>query len=452
MKKFNFSFSLLLLAMLVRFLVCFPILFWGAVQGGEVHYNGNALLAMTMVILVGYAGFAMRSLQQKYGQKNVVPVKWNILFYLTGILLSAGTVAGSLLCGFRFFLAVVTVACSYFCFLVGGRCRYRDYGEILYVNILYRGATYQIASMLLLGIFGKKYSLNLPIIVFTVTVILYALVGNQANIDHMMDRRKHSRSFLPKQVRQYNVLLLGIFSGIGCVLLLAKDILTEILGILGIWLGKIGLVLMRFFMMILDFLLFNSSSESSESSDSQIEEKLDGLLESKDSLFSPVWILVILIVLLLIWKHREIFAFLNRCFHKLPIFKRMPAPSEYYEDTVEWLPKEEKEELREKKKGRSRRWKKEFSLYQKMERNIEKFRYGYSLLVRWLVLRGTEIEVSDTTLEILRKGRACLEPLSGEEVTDDYNRLRYGEMEITPEDFEQMDMLLRELSGYRIKG
>ena len=448
--RFNLPFTLHLLAILVRFLMCYPLIFWASVQGGNIHSGVVSLVAFLLSILIGYAGFGFRKWQKYHQLPNTVSVKWNLMFYLLGILLVFLAALFSAFLDSNYFLTGAVVICCTFCFLTGGKYSYLDYGIVLQADVLYIGFGCQIVAIILLEIMRKDYSLSVPIVVFLLAVICYALVENQANIDHMMDRRKHDRSILPKQVRQYNVMLLGVLSGIGCLALFTREILAHIFAVVGALLLKAVFYVLKLFGKLINFLMPLSEQSPIKTPEEQVQ-KFEETLEGTGSAFPVGWILLIIIIVLLIWKHSSILQALNRWFHRLPIFRHMPASNEYYEDVVEWLPSEERVRIKKTHKNTFKNWKKEFLRYVKMEEGSEKFRCGYSLLLRWVSLKGTQLALSDTTLEILEKAKYCLYPLSGDEVTDSYNRLRYGEKNISSKEFQTLDQLLKQLSKDKSK-
>ena len=137
---------------------------------------------------------------------------------------------------------------------------------------------------------------------------------------------------------------------------------------------------------------------------------------------------------------------LGKLLGKNQLVKAFQNGSDYYSDEVSSVREEmDQEKLSESAKLTVRQWKKECRQYFKSADTPEKLKNGYGLLVEWLTLKGVDVCVSDTPKEILQKGERQLKPYSGEELTGDYERIKYHEKSLEQRQLAQMTSVLKQL-------
>ena len=74
-----------------------------------------------------------------------------------------------------------------------------------------------------------------------------------------------------------------------------------------------------------------------------------------------------------------------------------------------------------------KRWKESYKHFLKMEDSEEKLRRGYGLMIGWLKLKGADVNQSDTPLEVSEKVKYQYTQAASDEITDEYNKIRYGD-------------------------
>lgn len=287
---------------------------------------------------------------------------------------------------------------------------------------------------------------------FFLTAALYALVGNQANIDFLMERRKHKMENLPRKIRSYNLrMTLLAVGGLG-VLFLLRDWVTALIIFVRNGIIRAFDAVMRFFLW-LGSLIPDVEAVPEEI---PIQEKVEPELKPG---YDSSWILFLvlgLVVLLLILRYRRrigrfflsvfqgLAAFFRRWLGNRGIFRQDDASGEYV-DEEHFLAQEER--LQEKgARAQRREWLREARRFQKEAPSPAAFRKGYGLLLEGLRLRGAELPLSYTPLEAVQAAQESgLAPSGGEEVTEDYLRLRYRLEELGTEEHQRLRLTLEEL-------
>lgn len=92
-----------------------------------------------------------------------------------------------------------------------------------------------------------------------------------------------------------------------------------------------------------------------------------------------------------------------------------------------------------------KKWKRSIRQYWKQQNTNLKYYKGYGLIRQWLQLKHIEILISDTPFEIYNKADHFKEVIPLDTVTKTYNRIKYGEHQLMPEDFRVLDEVLRQI-------
>ena len=407
------------------------------------------LLLQLAVLLAGWCGFGVSFLLNRTGWPGV----WkNVTAILAGVLAAA-------LCGGIFAFAGVWPAILAAAFCMAGcawaeRLYYRSYDDLLGIVLILAAAAVNLLVLIALWAMTDAYAQFSGGISFCylLTVLIYALVRNQSNIDQLMERRRHKLEHLPKRIRYYNALLLGILCLVILLLFLFRQPLAK--GIA--WAGRELLRLV--FLLIGGILgaigrLFPSSEEEYSAPSSQLPF-LPGTEEGEAASFPAEIVLLLILLLLLFLLRKRILAGLkwlagklSGLLHKSRLLQQDHIQSEYYEDHVQSLSEAERagQEKPETWAELLRQWKRLYRKYWRLSDPGERFSAGYGLLLGWLRLNEVAVSPSDTTLDILQKGEAQFTSFGGSAATEAYNLFLYREDTPDAGQLEQLDAFVRHL-------
>lgn len=269
---------------------------------------------------------------------------------------------------------------------------------------------------------------------FAVMIVLSAALANQTNIDICTKQRDAGKSALPSGLRRYNVLLIvGICAASVGMFLFAKP-LAELLSA-----GAAAVA--RGVLRVLEYLgSCIASAPGDELYPSEIGEALP-TPEEPSRLADPLFALAVVgSAVALFAFRRQIAEFFKTLF--APLFgNRRGGIETPFSD--EFFTSDRKLPLRKSVRKTERGLIRQYRGESVPER---KYRLGYALFL--LKLRGTSLppEASDTTAVHREKGeRAFNTELA--ELTEVYDRVRYGDSAPTPEELSRQERLLDELAA-----
>ncbi|MDD2955415.1 MAG: DUF4129 domain-containing protein [Oscillospiraceae bacterium] len=410
-------------------------------------------LKSLVLLILGLSAFAMELLA---GTKRQ-PLAAVALRVLTAAL----SVAAPLLlflprCGVG--QSILTALCCMAAWTAGTLAGRRPYGQILSPAVFYAGLLCFAAVPALRWAKNVFAPTNYPLAFLAAALFLFgalfAFCRNQANIDYLMQRRRHRLEHLPGQIRVYNLLLTAAVLGAILLGYCFRGPIAQGLGAL----GNMAAAALRLVIAAALFLAELFSGEASGSAPGSGEQAFAELLGDQGEFRDDTWLYYVTAAFLLwiLWlKRREIFAWLRRGWRavaellKKLFAKRLPrlslaGESEYYKDRVETLLPGEKS-AKARRELTARGWKRRCRELCRREGETADLREGYRLMMEWLALRGAAPAPSDTPEEILTGIRA----VSGgdwEQPTESYRRVRYGEMPPAPRDWDTMKESLRQLS------
>ena len=326
----------------------------------------------------------------------------------------------------------------YFC--IGQSAYFYSYNEILSWRTFYISLGLYGGTLLFLYLFvGNPYGTFIFAIFFLCETLLLFLGLNQANIDFMMQRRKHRMDALPQKIRSFNLFLLA---GIALVVVLLF-LLNKPLGTAFISLGSFLLMLLRGLFSLLSR-NFSGDDEGGHISEDPFAGIPDAPVGEDGSsgnwLWTAVTALFVLFLFFLVWYYRhnisEVFRTLyhkiKNFFYRLFFTGRVRSTEDvtdfYSEIDEKVLPEEEFESPYAEPVLSWREWKRQYRQFCTQKDSLETFRNGYRLILYWLQIQGVEIHHSDTTLEICRLSREHSHFFPDLTIhTQHYNQLRYGE-------------------------
>lgn len=267
---------------------------------------------------------------------------------------------------------------------------------------------------------------------FMIELCLAALLINQSGIYDKANRRRETRTMLPKGLSGYNAALVLAVTMLGLFLYLFTD--------------KIVWLLNEFVRLVIKAALFimkgYSEFMATEAVDYNVAEGSGYTPAETNDLWNLVFIIILITVVIVFRK--KIFSYIKELFRRIyGFFSRETEISEAEPEFTDVF--EELDSSRRRNSG-SVSLSRLMKLYRSEADPIKKYRFGYGLLLRQLRICKADIREADTVSVQHEKGRAiCGSELKS--VTDSYDRLRYNDSTVTDEELKQLDELIRSMNG-----
>ncbi len=309
-------------------------------------------------------------------------------------------------------------------YFLGERAAHKHYADIFpaFMFGVYIGVT--LLCYLYYGAMCKS-QLKEPvqtavIIAFMVEMCLAALLINQSGIYDKANRRKETRTMLPKGLSGYNAALVTGATVCGLMLYVFVD---EI-----VWfLNQTVRFFIKFFVI---FMRGDSEFMSIESGESGVG--LSGYTENHNVV---LWYL--LAIILLIFFRKQIFKAIKSIIERfIGFFSRETAVSEAEPEFIDVF-----EQVTGVKRGRDLSYSTLMKQYKKETDPVKKYRLGYAVLLRQMKYCKAKLTASDTVTDQYEKGR----DIFGAElmtITTAYDRLRYDDKAVTSEQLSALDSLI----------
>lgn len=276
---------------------------------------------------------------------------------------------------------------------------------------------------------------------FLLFLVLFALIKNQANIDFMMDRRKHDTAHLPQKIRYYNLALVSA----ALLLLVAAFVFRRPVAAAFRFIAEmVKLFFIKLFLLIIKLYELMPTAEKAPY-ESQVERANNAnYLSAEDGWWPDLYgnagfVVLGIVILAALWCNRRwIKKILSAAYDGMrrllfPSRKEKTESNGAYYDCEETLSREESPSPEPVRLGWFR-WRLACRAYHKMPLSAEKLRLGYQLSLWWLFQKGILIEQEDTTLDILEKSQTALSSSQYRTATRLYNQVRYGEQAPTADD------------------
>lgn len=469
MVKIKFHDVMKALSLLFVFLLCFPVV--TLVTLLLLDTDRTVFWEQLQFTLWGYwgvlSGWILQKIEAKR-QRGLQKIVSAVLVLGMGILPVAG---GILLHRTESSQCMTWMAILAFGgYLLGNRFFFRPYGKLVTMTNLVIGIAGDFACLWLIQLFqvqiftGKPFYFDATPTNFQYTPLLYvvlvwiglfAVLRNQANIDLMMNRRKHRMEDLPKKIRYYNLLLIvGVFVMIVLLFCLRGWIVEGLYWFLRRVRDLIALVLWGIYLF---FRLIAGDGPDVENPESP--KKQPQIATSGGESYAGIFAVILLIVLMgaVIYFRKQIFGWMSerlqrlfgwmrKWFGRSRLFEEFRQGSEYYVDEIESV--RGQETIEQKQAGFTLKdWRKQYKKYSKMENSTDKLQKGYNLLANWLALKGVAICNSDTAQEILRKGEVYLKALPGAPMTEGYQLFKYRDEDVSDQTINQLDEILRKMNA-----
>ncbi|MBS7176881.1 MAG: hypothetical protein KH056_12025, partial [Clostridiales bacterium] len=177
-----------LLSILGFGLLLYPLFFLSIFLFGEINLT-HSLYALVWGLILVFLGFGTSAAVNKLNLKGVFK---NLSAIVLGVSSAALTVF--LFGGYGFVTAILVGMIGAAVFWVSCRLYYREYADILPTMMILAFACINLAAIVVLYSIKEvpDHALDLLAPCFLAVLFIYALVRNQANIDQMMQRRRHN--------------------------------------------------------------------------------------------------------------------------------------------------------------------------------------------------------------------------------------------------------------------
>lgn len=321
-------------------------------------------------------------------------------------------------------------------YFLGGRASRKHYADIFPAFMF---GVYIIVTIICYLFFGamcekevREPVLSAVIIAFMVELCLAALLINQSNIYDKANRRRETRTALPKGLSGYNAgLVLGI-TLIGLFLYLFSD------GIVWLLNGIVKLIIRAALFIMYGYTDFMAT----EAVDSSLQSG-NGYMQFKSHALWDLVLAVVITALIIIFR-KQIFTaiknFLKRIYGFFVKQTELSEPEPEFVDVFEEIGSSRT------RNGGYVTYTGLMKLYKKEADPVKKYRHGYNILLKQLQMCKADIRGADTVTDQHDKGRA----LCGAElktVTDSYDKLRYNDDTVTAEQLAALDTLINQLNS-----
>lgn len=466
MKHIKLGAALHLLAAIFWMSMLFPLLaLAGALGEGTLSLPAALYGEAVFTALAILGALFARLLRSHRVIRGILRPLLTLLFAAAGFLLSPfprfspipvliGHILFALICGVAFVAGTVLYSYPYAELRAGMPIVW-----LLASHVGGAGALWAVSQLETVQYYPRPLSISLAF-----AFVCYALCRNQANIDYNMERRRHRLELLPQKIRLYNFrLMLGILLVV-LILFVLRGQVAAVLRALG-W--GLAVVCAWIFFLLVKLVEFFHKEDTPMMGEEGMADILSPFQDMPYESVSDAWIyvaLVIIIGLLLWWKHREILNLFATLFRRIAGFIRSlftfngfgPAhmgdeESPYYTDAVVSLSPEQAREKQISLRSRAREWKRAYARCQRLpegtpEEREEKLRSGYRLILQYLDIHGC-YEKGDTVHEL--GGRAAALPgMAGyPAAADSYDTVRYGGQLPATGDLLEVQRVLAEMAA-----
>ena len=376
-----------------------------------------------MVFGVGFA-FGRVTIKRK---KLIIPerIAGLLMFFVSFLLLSFTDEIGII------FAAGVSAVLWYF---LGERAAHKHYADIFpaFMFGVYIGVT--LLCYLFYGAMCEK-ELKAPvqtavIVAFMVEMCLAALLINQSGIYDKANRRRETRTMLPKGLSGYNAALVtGITAG-GLVLYVFSDKI--------VWfLNETIRLIIRLFVM-----LMSGNAEFMAIDAGEVNAQSGAYSDAKSYDLWNVVFIIILIILTIVFR-RQIWRAIKGFFSRIyGFFARETELSDAEPEFIDVF-----EQVSDTRRGaRTVSCSALMKQYKNETDPVKKYRLGYAVLLWQMKYCRAKLAPSDTVSEQYEKGRDIF-GAGLLEITCVYDKLRYDNGTVTAEELSGLDDMVKSVSG-----
>lgn len=399
----------------------------------------NDVLAFKNISVLRILGYyiifgAIFTLGYIFGGAVIRRKKLLILERITGIFTFA---AGLILLNFTDEVNIICAVgiSSVLWYFLGERASRKHYADIFpaFMFGVYIGVT--LLSYLFFGAMCEKKVkepvLNVVIIAFMVEICLAALLINQSGIYDKANRRRETRTMLPKGLSGYNAVLVLGFTVLVLALYAFADEIVWVLNELVRLVIRAALFMLRGY----------SEFMATDASDTAISD--GGYLEAEGNDLWNLLFIIILITVIIVFR-KQILQAIKGLLKR--IYGFIFRETELSGDEPEFTDVFEEISVSRRKNSEHIAYSRLMRLYKNEADPMKKYRYGYSILLRQLKSCKADIRGADTVYDQHEKGKELCGALL-KDVTDGYDKLRYNNQQVTAEQLSALDTLIKNLSN-----
>lgn len=296
---------------------------------------------------------------------------------------------------------------------------------------------------------------------FLCFVLIYGMVGNQSNLDDLMNRRKHTMSDLPTKIRQYNMILMGSICGIILLAYIFREPLGVVFGKITAAFLNVGLILGQLLVMLISLPATGNNTDVAPPVEDITPPVLGAPGEESSLPLDQIGLVIFLIiaaaVLILRWRsilewilglgrrlRNAINRFLGKKIKESDKKEQQKVETEFYTDEIQSVEQVRNRAVKEEDLD-AKRAKKLLRAYDKIDDPVKKVRFGYRAILSGVHRKGVEYTKADTGREIGKKlsPAPCTEAFDG--ATGLYEQVRYGEQVPTQPAMEEMAGYMKEV-------
>lgn len=320
-------------------------------------------------------------------------------------------------------------------YFLGERASRKHYADIFpaFMFGVYIGVT--LLSYLFFGAMCadsvREPVLNIVVGAFMFELCFAALLINQSGIYDKANRRKETRTMLPKGLSGYNAALVLGVTAAGLFLYLFKD------GIIWVLNETVRLIIYA----ALFLLKGNAEFMSIESGNSAEIENGYSVPETFDA-WNILFVLGLIAAVIVFRK--KIFSAIKNIFKR--IYGFFARETELSLAEPEFTDVFEEISSSRRKSAENLTYPKLMRLYKNENDLTKKYRLGYRILLKQLKSCKTDIKTADTVSVHHEKGRDLC-GVTFKEVTECYDRLRYNDSYVTDEELLRLDEIIKSLNG-----
>lgn len=422
--------------LLSRILTLFPV--WVTVICFASPYNALPLRCCGLLLLCGVLP-ALVGRFTKIGQKRAIRGIFVCLCAVGCIFATRGGIGN-----------VAAVSLSVITAIFGSLSSQKE-SDRLFDRAMFVGyLTLETVSLILLAVVEISVSMSLAIGLTAYQSVVFLLLCNRYHLLRLVNRRCDGGMAVPTEILRSNRrTVIGIIVGCAVIFLLSKPIIALLQLLLDGGIALIGL-LGKGIISLIHTMGGNAPAAPSDSTEDTTPAPMP--MEGSNPWWSLLYLLIVPMVVLL-W-HFVLRDFLHDLFADLR--QRMGRvqsrshdtqinPHREYEDIETLCEAEETID-----RGALRSWKKACRKWRKMPDSEQKLQEGYRLVLSAPAWGDAQPLPSETPREISQRGEQALPPVTHaqlEQLTEDYQQIRYGGDTLSPRTMQAMAQLLTDVGN-----
>lgn len=437
-------------ALMGRALGVFPILILASKAYSLTYSISEVVVELLVTILVAVIGYLQIELQ------NIIVEKLDNRTWLATItigisyLIEVGIILGWVIGCLKVGIMMQVILSTFYLVIYGASiAAYKKH----YMNIL--GTETAVASTILYIAAMVKCHNDIVGLMYILVMGSNIFLANQYKLETLSESSKGNTPMF-KRIKRDNIKWLGIILICFLVFFPLKKHIARILHwvLIKVIIG-ISYIL-KFFAWLSNLLVPMQTVEGVGADPLPILDDSPSMASTVSNII--FWLMVILTTTFFFYKKRkEILNTIKALIHKLItlmknlyelLFARKQALRDetgYYEDTIEEISPELISKLKRREMMSQRKWVKEVKKYLKQSSGHLQYRVGYRLVLQGIQFRGIPVKIDNTPRELMSQVREQLEIREIEQVTKDYEDVRYDEKQEGIQEIDELKQVLNSM-------